>query len=259
MGSLYLADYIANAEDYLGILIPEGIRGNLDARGIQKLCDGFHQRGVCSFLLSGDPQPFFVNAMQSAGAYAFHLANASDAQKVTSEARPFYTAVGCGLWDCARAIAKASRPTWDRNREYEDDFLFVWFLMQHFFLGADDAECRQLIQRHDAVAEGADQAHRDVCTAFQQKDAGLFESALRELLAARAERTERMVAREAIPEESWSWLRYFSFEGFGLLGLAVRVGLSVGSDFRHVSEALRAGPSFRFDADAWRRIDFSPP
>jgi hypothetical protein len=259
MGSLYLADYIANAEDYLELLIPAGIGGSLDSRGIQKLCDAFHQRGVCSFLLGGEPQPFFVNAMQSAGAYAFYLANAADSRKVTSEARPFYAAVGCGFWDCARAIATSSRPTWDENREYEDDFLFVWFLMKHFFLGADDGECRQLIQRHEAVAGGADAAHRDVCTAFLEKNGGLFESALSELLSARAERAEKMVAREAIPEESWSWLRYFSFEGFGLLGLAARAGLSVGTDFLHVSEALRGGPSFPFDPDAWRRIDFSPP
>jgi hypothetical protein len=254
VGSLYLADYIANAEDYLEVLIPAGIRRGLDARGIQKLCDGFHQRGVCSFLLGGDPQPFFVNAMQSAGAYAFYLASADDSQKVTSEARPFYAAVGCGFWDCASAIARSSRPSWDSSREYEDDFLFVWFLMKHFFLGADEAECRLLIQRHEAVAEGADQAHRDVCTAFLDKDAGLFEHALRELLAARAERAEQMVARQAMPEEHWSWLRYFSFEGFGLLGLAARAGLSTGSDFLHVSEALRDPPSFAFDPDAWRRL-----
>jgi len=59
-----------------------------------------------------------------------------------------------------------------------------------------------------------------------------------------------------MPEESWSWLRYFSSEGLALLKLADRVGLAVGTEYLHVSEGLRANPTFAFDPDAWRRLKY---
>lgn len=254
MGSAYLADFIANAEEELELLIPAATRGELDGKGIHKLCDRFRQRGACTFLLTGDPHPFFVNAMQSAGAYLAWLQRADESQKATSQARPFYDAVGCGFWERAQAIARASRTTWNRTKEYEDDFLFMLFLMKHFFLGAGEAECRAIVADHERVAEGADEAHRNVCLAFLEKDAPLFDRSLRELLQARADRAEAMIEREAIPEESWSWLRYFSLEGFALLKLADRAGIPVEKDYLHVSEGLRAGPTFAFDPEAWRQI-----
>jgi hypothetical protein len=259
VSSAYLADFIENAEYGLEILIPAATRGELDGKGIHKLCDRFRQRGACSFLLTGDPQPFFVNAMQSAGAYLAWLRRADEAQKVTSQARPFYDAAGCGFWECARGVAQASRTTWNRPREYEDDFLFMLFLMKHFFLGAEVDECRAIIARHEQAAEGADEAHRNVCLAFLERDAALFDRSLREVLQARADRAEAMVEREAIPEESWSWLRYFSLEGFALLKLADRARLPVERDYLHVSESLRFGPTFAFDPDAWRQLRYPSP
>jgi hypothetical protein len=256
MGSAYLPDFIANADDDLEILIPAGARGELDFKGLHKLCDRFRQRGVCTFLLTGDAQPFFVNAMQSASAYMTCLPSIDDAQKVTSLAKPFYDAIGGGLWDCATFIARSSRMTWNKAREYEDDFLFVRFLMRHFFLNASDSESRATIAAHEKAAEGEDQSHRDVCIAFLDKDGPLFDAALNRLLRARSERVEAMVERDAIPEESWSWLRYFSSEGLALLKLAERSGLPVGKDYLHVSEALRKVPTLAFDPDAWRRLKY---
>lgn len=256
MSSEYLSDFIENAELDLDLLIPGGMRGELDFDGVQKLCDRFRQRGVCGFLLSGEGEPFFVNAMQSAGAYVACTKRIDDSQKVTSDARPFYDSVGCGFWDCARTIARSSRTTWNPAKEYEDDFLFVTFLMKHFFLDAGDAECRALISEHERVAEGKDQVHRDVCLAFLEKDGALLDESLREILATRAQRVEAMVGRNAIPEEHWSWLRYFSSEGLALVKLADRAELPIGSDYLHVSEILREGPTFEFTANAWHDLLF---
>jgi hypothetical protein len=255
VSSRFLADYIANAEDGLEMLIPAAASGQLDGKNIPKLCDRFRQRGVCSFLLNGDPRAFFVNAMQSAGAYLYWIGKADDQQKVTSEARPFYDAAGCGFWECAEGIARASRTTHHRNKEYEEDFLFTLFLMKHFFLGAPEEECRSIIARHEAVTEGQDEAHRNVCIALLDRDSGLFDRSVRELLQERAARTEAAIERQVLPEELWSWLRYFSLEGFALLKLAERAGLAVGREYLHVSDSLREGPGFAFDPNAWRQLN----
>jgi len=84
----------------------------------------------------------------------------------------------------------ASRKTWNRAKEYEDDFLFVLFLMKHFFLKAADDECRAVLAAHEAAAEGEDQSHRDVGVAFIEKDGPRFDAALRVLLDERSKRVE---------------------------------------------------------------------
>lgn len=255
MSSPYLADYIENAKDDLEVYLPAALRGELDFKGLLQMCFRFRQRGVCSFLLDGDPRPLFTNLMQSAGVCMAVLPTLDDAQKVTSHTKPFYDAIAGGFWDAAAHIARASRSTWNRSKEYEDDFLFVWFLMQHFFLGAPEADCRAIVAAHEAAAEGEDQAHRDVCLALLEKDAPRFDAALRKLVDERAATVEGLVEREAMPEEAWSWLRYFSLEGLALVKLADRAALPIARSYLHISEALRPNPTFPFDPNAWRRID----
>ncbi len=253
MSSAYLPDFVENATDDLDILVPAALRGELDFTGLQKLCDRFRQRAVCSFLMSGDPIPFATNMMQSAGAAVTLLPSIDDGQKVTSQARPLYDAIGGGFWEAADALARLSRVTWNPAREYEDDFLFVMFLVKHCFEHAAEAECRKLVAEHERAAEGGDEEHRDVCLGLLEHDGARFHAGLTQILAVRAARVEAMVARDAIAEEDWSWLRYFSSEGLALLRLADRSGLPVGSEYLHVSELLRHAPAPPFDPHAWRQ------
>lgn len=251
MTSAHLPDFIDNAEYELRLLLPVARSGGLDARGARLLCDTFRQRGVCSFLLSADPRPFFDNAMYSAGAYLAYLDQAPATEKVTSWAAPFYDAIGCGFAEAARDIAERSKHEWTEGREYQDDFLFVHFLMMHAFLGADEDECRAILARHDKAAQGAEDARGAVGLAILERDAAGFDTALRQILDDRAEKVEAMVERGAMPEEHWAWLRYFSNEGFGLLGIARHLGIETGRRYLHVSDRLR-GAGRDFDADAWK-------
>jgi len=254
MGSEFLADYIDNATLELETYVPAAVRGELDFKNLLQLCFRFRQRGVCSFLLDGNPGPLLSNFMQSTGAYMAYLPGIDDAQKVTSHSKPFYDAVGAGFWDPAAFIARASRKTWNQSKEYEDDFLFVFFLMKRFFLGGSDAECRALIDAHARAAEGKDQPHRDICLGLLEKDAARFDAGLRQTLDERAERVEALIDREAMPEESWSWLRYFSSEGLAVVRLADWIGLPIDADYRHVNELVRRAPTPSFDPNAWQRI-----
>ena len=258
MSSAYLEDYIDNARYHLDLLVPALERNERGKKELQPPCDTYGPKGVCTVRLGGDPKPFWVSAMQSASAYAHFLSTVDNSEKVTSQAKGFYDAVGCGFWECAEAIATHSRTSWNTGYEYEDDFLFIHFLMKCFFLGADKAECEHIIARHKEAAEGADQEHRDVMIAFLERNEALFEERLRDLLEIRADRVEALVAREAIPEEHWSWLRYFSSEGFGLLGLATLCGFETDRDYLHVPQSLRTDPGFKFNFNDWRAPDYAP-
>ncbi len=257
MWSYYLEAYISDSTEDLNEIVPIMQKKGLDRNGINKLGVSFRQRGACTFLHTEIPQPFFINFMQSASACLSYLKTADDNHKVTSEGG-FYDAVGIGFWDCAQEIARESRMTWNPSYEYEDDFLFVLFLMKYFFLGADQAECQQIIDRHEAAAEGQDQEHRDICLSFLNKDHLLFEKAIHSILEKRQETVEKMIENETMGEESWSWLRHFSREGLALLKLADKTGLQTGQDYLHVPELLRKGPEFDFDFNAWKTIHYQP-
>jgi len=256
MGSAYLKDYIENAEFYLKKMIPALTRGELDRRGIQEMCTAFRQRGLCSLLLYGVGEPFYLNMMESGGAFLYYLQGAADEHKVTSQVKPFFDTIGGGFWDCAKAIAHHSRMTWNRDYEYDDDFLYVLFLMKHFFLEASDEECETIISLHGKVSEGADEERRDICKAFLTTDNDLFEEKIHYLLEQRAEQVEKMIARDALPEEVWAWLRYFSSEGLALLRLAERKGFNIEEVYLHIPASVRPESPFSFNPDAWRNLNY---
>lgn len=258
MSSAYLESYIANSTHYLKTLIPTMTKKGLDRQNIQKLCGSFRQRGACTFFDTGTSQAFWINLMQSAGAYLEYLKHEKEEQKVTSLGNGFYDAIGIGFWECARDIARESRMTWNPSYEYEDDFLFVQFLMKHFFLDAEDQECQQIIDQHQIVAEGKDQLHRDFCLSFLKGDQGLFEKSIHLFLKQRRDKIEEMVEEERIPEEDWSWLRYFSGTGLALIKLAEQKGFQTGRDYLHIPEALRRIHNFPFDFEAWKKLHYTP-
>lgn len=258
MGSAYLQDWIDNAEYQLDVWIPALVKAELDHKQIYTMCLTFGQHGVCSLLLEGNTDNFYLRAMQSAGSYLHYLRGADDAGKVTSHTKGLYDAIGCGYWELAEEIARHSRHTWHTGREYEEDFLFVFFLMKHALLGGTEEELRDIIQAHDQVTEGEDIAHRDMCVSLLEKDSELFDTSLRDLLTARQERVEAMVQREAISEEDWSWLRYYSSEGWALLKLGERAGIETGKDYLHVPESIRGESVFELDANAWQSLSYRP-
>ena len=169
MASIYLDDFIANSDFYLKRFIPRLINFRLDWKGIQEMTTAFRQRGVCSLLLYGVAKDFFINMMQSAGAFLHYLQRCSEEDKITSHCKPFFDAIGGGYWDCASAIARNSRMTWNQGYEYEEDFLYVKFLMSYFFLAADRSEIELIIQRFDDVQGGAEEERSEDLRSFSER------------------------------------------------------------------------------------------
>lgn len=253
MSSAFLPEFIGNASFALRCGIPRLENHLLDWSGIQGLCVSFRQRGVCSLLHYGVAEPFHRNMMQSGAAFLHYLSYAPDAQKATSQAKPFLDAVGSCYWDCALAIARGSRQTWNEEEEYEEDFLYTRFLMEFFLLGADQSTVEQRIMRQeDVLKEGGSTIRLEICKSFFERDNNRFQEALVELLNERAATVEDMIAKDELPEEAWSWLRYFSGEGLALVRLAERIGFKTSPVYLHIPAVVRGVPNYPFDPDAWR-------
>jgi len=254
MPSVYLDAYIDNATYHLERFVPHLAARSLRWRDAQAMAAQYRQRGACALLLYGTPDRFYVNMMQSAGAFLFFLRGFPDEQKITSQAKPFFDALGGGYVDAARAIAESSRGTWNRDLEYEEEFLYVLLLMRLLFLPDSAAECAELLGRLEAKSTPGDATRLQVCRSLVDRDSEEFNGALAALLDERQDRVAGLIQRGAVSEEMASWLRHFAIEGLALVRLAERLGIVTEPNYLHIPDQVRPPSPYPFNPDAWRTV-----
>lgn len=260
MSSPFLDSYIKNASFALTRQIRLLETNSLEPRrGIHAMCTMFRQRAVCTLLRTGQTDVFYANMMQSAAAFLHYLDQVEAEEKVTSFAKPFFDAIAGSYWDAAGEIAAKSRPTWNTDFEYEDDFLYVYFLMQYFFLEGSDEVLDELLARYAEVLGRALDVRLGLCRALRHRDSQRFHESLVMLLEERSAQVEELAARNALIDEQLAWVRHFSLEGVALLKLVDRAGLTTDVNYLHIPELVRGAGPFVFARDAWRVLDFKPP
>lgn len=267
--SLQLYVAIDNARERLEPLLPAYGEGRLTQPELpHALGILFRQLGTCRMLLEGVATPLLVAQMQAASIYSFGLHLLPLEEKVTSFAGCWWDAIAGGYWDAAREIAQLSRVTPNQNREHEDDFLYVMFLMQRYFLGPapvhsneraahDEAQAWRLERWHE-VLEGGYDPKLDLCQALQTGDASAFQHALLAVSDQRRASLEAMEVKGTLLDEQALWAKPVWPEGLALMRLAQLDGLGSDFDCPDVPELLRAPSPLRYDADAWRNVDFLP-
>ena len=211
-------------------------------------------------LLFGVVDPLHIAQMQSTSAYVFALRRTTDDdEKVTSLAGCFWDAVSAQYWDAAREIATLSRMTHNPKREHEDDYLYVAFLMQRYFLEAPTDAQDALLDRWLVVLEGALDPCLDLCRALRDGDATAFEDAIVAMSVHREADAQRGKKRGRLTDEEMAWLLPVWPEGLALLRFAERDGMSLdGLVVPRVPPMLRVDNPFGYHPDAWRAIDYQP-
>jgi hypothetical protein len=268
--SLDLRVAIDNAHDTLTTVVPAYATGRyLQPNLPHAIGIYFRQLGTCRMLLEGVPAPVFQAQMQAAGAYLFRLPKMADEDKVTSLAAVFWDAVAGGYTSAARDIAIHSRRTPNLDREHEDDFLYVMYLMQRYFMRPTDADAEALerhageqaarLARWKAVLEGGDDPRLSLCEALRDGDAEAFQAALLRTAAAREANLDNLIERGSLTQELALWMEPVWPEGLALLRLAERDGLSTAFPCPGVPEILRIPPPLTYDSNAWRTVIWTPP
>ena len=264
---LYVA--IDNARDQLEEVLPAFAAGQLRQRDLAYgLAALFRQQGTCRMLVDGVAAPLFIGQMQSASVYLFRLPTLAEEDKVTSRAACWWDAIAGGYWEAARDIARWSRTAHNPNREHEDDFLYVMFLMQRYVLRPDvaDAAGREAFEREQTsrlerwrvVLDGAADPKLDLCEALRAGDRDAFQQALLDVGEKRRRDLEDKEAAGKLLPELALWMKPIWPEGLALLRLAELEGLGSDFDCPDVPLLLRVPPPFRYDPQAWRSLDFQP-
>jgi len=214
----------------------------------------YRQKGACHFFYTGQTSVFFECMHKSAGSYLFFLKNGKESDKRTSDGNVLFDAVNAGLWNAAQLIAQHSRKTCNFDYEYEDDFLYNYFLLNFFFLKGDDtdAKCAQILKDYEQVLAGDLDVRFLLCKSIYEKSEVDFLESFDQFLLERAEKIEKMIQREVMGEEEWSWARYFSNEGLALLKLGESLGFELSTNYSQIPEALRHSTTLQFNSELWK-------
>jgi hypothetical protein len=256
MTSQFLPVFVSNAlaenEDLLG----EVLSARCELSAILTFCRNFRIAGIGELFLTATPRTFHRRLHQSGRAFAHFLSRADDSRKRTSKSLPFFDAIAAGDLEGAALIARDSRRTWAQGEEYEEDFLFVEFLMQHFFLRASAADSQALLKRYAKALQDAEDIRLELCQALLEKEEEAFGQALERFLSERQDHYEALAQEESVTEEVRFTEGMLSVEGLALVRLAEARGLTTEEDLLHIPSIARELPPASLPPDSWRRISF---
>ncbi|CAM2064991.1 Immunity 49 family protein [Sulfidibacter corallicola] len=209
---------------------------------------------ACGFLFADfDPHLCLHDLSRSGRAFLFALPKIDPKAYVVSRAEAFFDAIAANDQSCAADLAGyLAKGDFQRNFEYEEDYLYYQFLFHFFFLKSEAAVCRGFLDRIEAVIEGAEYPRLDICTAFMDDEAEDFEDAFTLLLDEREAFYRAKREDESLTEELLLTEGKFFVEGLALLRLAERKGFPVQDEYLFVPSPVRRDISASFDADSWR-------
>ena len=258
MSAVYLPVHIQNAlEDNLELL--PRIRAGAPQRKVLTFCQNFRVAGIGKLFLDGSPDSFRFHLHQSGRAFAHFLAHAPQESLIASKALPFFDAFAVEDFQGAEEIAQRSRRTWAQGKEYEEDFLFVEFCMQHACLGASRPTLEALLERYEKALEGSEDFRLEVCRALLDAREDAFNAAMEQHLEARSDEWAELEDNGSISPEAMLTEGRFSVEGLGLVRMAERQGIATEPDYLHIPSLARKGRPPAFDARSWERITVDAP
>jgi hypothetical protein len=174
-----------------------------------------------------------------------HSAETAKATKA-SYLRPFVDALACGAWDLAREVASRETDVWAERTEYEDDFCYARAL--HLLVQGQTQAAMSLLDRYEAVLEGAAQPRLDLCRVLLAPDPDSAEDAFHALLDQHTARIDAMKEDSSYWDGSDSLLypNVFVFtEGLAWLTLLERAGMAMTDEYRYcpsLARHVQAGP-----------------
>ncbi|CAM3093154.1 Imm49 family immunity protein [Corallococcus soli] len=214
----------------------------------------YRRLGIAGLLGTADPSTFFPNLFKSGRAFLHFLQSAPDSEKMTSRSEPFFDAIACRDDAGAAELAKHSRRTLATGKEYEEDFFYIRFLMDRFFVAATEGSARQWLDAWAALAP--DDFRLAVCTALDRSDPLAFESALATAIAELLARTRALQARNALSADDAATFAHVSTEVLAWLELAERVGLPVERDSPLAPRLARPFQGMQLPSpDSWKTVE----
>ncbi len=250
----HLALHEQNARYTLSTLIPQIRDGRADFGQLLDACRLYRMAGIAALFAHGDPASLHRNLRRSARMCAFGLDLVPPADRITSRLLPFFDAVAAGDAEAAcrlAALASAEAPS---PLEYEEDFLFVRFVMHQVCpdAGSDGAA---LLDRYRPIAEAIDDPRYGLCLALHERDAAAFGVHLEAFLEAYLDRMRRVIEAGRMRPDRAATEGLCSVEGVALVRLARQAGLRLDANYPGVPALALLQPA----SEALAPVDWQAP
>jgi enoyl-CoA hydratase/carnithine racemase len=240
---------------YVEEMLPAMLARRLTLSQAFGFCTLYRRMAAAKLLTSGVPDEFFADLSRSARAFVHYLSGITSDAKQTGRAEPFFDAVACNDDSAAGEIASLSRTTWNQGAEYEDDFLYVWFLMQRFVLRAPAPALQALLDRWKEIEADGDDTRLRLCEALHRGDQERFDEALSAMIEARERENRERIRGERMHPDDVPTLAKIWVELLALLRFAQVAGLSTESHYPMAPAVARRLDRVRPPRpDAWRSI-----
>jgi hypothetical protein len=233
-------------------MLPDVLAGHSTQRQIEEFCNYLRTIGICRLFTRGDSEDFLSHLCNSGRAFLHFLESVAPSVPRTSRAVPLFDAVACDDFDTARRIAAAAPTERDSEVEYEDDFLYMRFVLE---LVADSSEGAATLARYTEVLDGAIDGRLDVCRALFERDEAAFNSALADYMEFVDARYARRLGSGDLGGDDAVTTRRICVEGLALARLAERAGLATESEYTLVPAMARVTDEVAHPPrDAWRQV-----
>ena len=233
----------------------------LEAVTVQEISTRYRRLAICSLLLEADTTGFFRLLSCSAQAY-LSLLRKVDWPSIeapyylcASRASPFFDALAASEPDTASELARRSATSWMREDEYEEDFLYMRFLMELALEGRSPQRVAEMLQRLQKAGADREPERVGVCEALFASDSTAFDLAMERLERKRREEVSLQQKNPGAVPQMLSTEPYVFIEGLALVRLADRLGIQTLCQYPGIPAIAMTTPKGpRPDAQAWRTM-----
>lgn len=253
MSTHLLPIYIKNAEYNISKTITAFVSRKITFQEALVFSSHFRICAIGWLLLAYDVQKFSKFLHMAASSFRFYIEDAPTEAQVISHSDPFFDAVATGDGACAAAIARHSRPTWNPDYEYEDDFLHMRSMMKLVVPDEIAEDLSALLTRWEALLAGGQKDEKlNICKALHASDSEGFNQSFIQYLSDMKERNDRLARADRILPELAATNGRISIEGIALLRIAEARGLVVEDEYLMIPSAIRDLRVADADPNDWR-------
>ncbi|OZG73804.1 hypothetical protein BTA51_08320 [Hahella sp. CCB-MM4] len=250
MSTHLLPVFFDNAAYDVGRLVPAVMAPGAELTEVLALNTHYRIRGISDLFMRARPEVCLDCFHRGGRAYKQWLMKANEGKKATGLGVPFFDAVISGDEDGARQIASFSRQTHNPNLEYEEDFLYLHYLMEVFYRNNEEHGEAILTAYEDTLAQ--DDFRFDICRALQAGDSELFEEALALLWEDHEALYLKLANADTVGMERVKTEGRLCVEALALVILARRRGLAVQDDYPFVPSILCEPVSLAYSDHSWK-------
>lgn len=214
------------------------------------LCDIAKQYrviGICQLLLEANPDSFFQNLIYSGRLYLHYLQKSTDAEKITSLGGAVLGSIAAKDFKCAEEIALHSRLAWNEDYEYEDDFLFILFILKLAFCHSDDDELSTILSRYHEVLEGGSDLNYELAVSLLNKDSGAFNTTLTEYLNERELKWKEGLEKGTFNDEQFYSEGMISIKGLALVRIAELSGMQYEDNYPFIPSIITSYSGINYE------------